>query len=66
MLLQELGAAFLPIYIGDDFTDERAFRALRKGITILVGSRRSTSAHYSLRNPAQVSAFLERLERVVS
>ncbi|MGA7852605.1 MAG: trehalose-phosphatase [Candidatus Acidiferrales bacterium] len=66
VLLQELGAAFLPIYIGDDFTDEPAFRALRKGITILVGSRRSTSAHYSLRNPAQVSAFLERLERVVS
>ncbi len=65
VLLQELGAAFLPIYIGDDLTDEPAFRALRKGITILVGSRRPTSAHFSLRNPAQVSTFLERLERLL-
>jgi trehalose 6-phosphate phosphatase len=65
VLLQELGAAFLPIYIGDDLTDEPAFRALRKGITVLVGSRRPTSAHYSLRNPSQVGLFLERLEHLL-
>lgn len=65
LLLQELGAAFRPIYIGDDLTDEPAFRALRRGITILVGSRRPTSAHFSLRNPAQVGLFLERLERLL-
>lgn len=65
LLLQELGTAFLPIYIGDDLTDEPAFRALRKGITVLVGSRRPTSAHFSLRSPAEVSLFLERLERLL-
>jgi trehalose 6-phosphate phosphatase len=65
VLLREFGAAFLPIYIGDDLTDEPAFRALRKGITVLVGSRRPTSAHFSLRNPAQVGLFLERLEHLL-
>lgn len=65
VLLREFGAAFLPIYIGDDLTDEPAFRALRKGITVLVGSRRPSSAHFSLRNPAQVGIFLERLERLL-
>ena len=65
VLLREFGAAFLPIYIGDDLTDEPAFRALRKGITVLVGSRRPTSAHFSLRNPAQVGLFLKRLERLL-
>lgn len=65
VLLRELGAAFRPIYIGDDLTDEPAFRALRKGITILVGSRRPTSAHFSLLNPTQVGLFLERLERLI-
>jgi trehalose-phosphatase len=65
LLLRELGAVFLPIYIGDDLTDEPAFHALRKGITVLVGSRHPTSAHFSLRNPAQVSVFLERLERLL-
>jgi trehalose 6-phosphate phosphatase len=64
LLLRELGAA-LPIYIGDDLTDEPAFRALRKGITILVGARRPTKAHFSLRNPAQVGLFLERLEHLL-
>jgi trehalose 6-phosphate phosphatase len=65
-LHQELGAKFLPIYIGDDLTDEPAFRALRRGITVLVGSRRPTSAQFSLRNPTEVCAFLECLERELS
>jgi trehalose-phosphatase len=65
-MLREFGATFLPIYVGDDLTDEPAFRALRrKGIAILVGSRRPTSAHFSLRHPAQVAVFLERLERML-
>ena len=64
-MLNELGEGFLPIYVGDDLTDEPAFKALRKGITVLVGSRRPTHAHFCLRNPAQVSVFLKRLERLV-
>jgi len=53
----------LPMYIGDDETDEDAFRALSKrGIAIIVGTeKRQTAAHYSLRNPDEVVQFLHEL-----
>lgn len=53
----------LPIYLGDDKTDEDAFRALRsKGITILVSNApRKSNAKYFLRDVDEVKAFLEKL-----
>ncbi len=53
----------LPIYIGDDLTDEDAFNALAdKGIGILVGDHGSpTSASYRLRNVRQVRQFIQQL-----
>ncbi len=50
----------LPIYIGDDITDEDAFRALaHRGIGILVGDHgRETYAHYRLQNTQQTGEFL--------
>ncbi|MDF2529947.1 MAG: otsB [Gammaproteobacteria bacterium] len=53
----------LPIYIGDDTTDEDAFRALKKtGIGIIVSSRRQpTKAKYCLRDTNEVQKFLELL-----
>lgn len=52
-----------PIYIGDDRTDEDAFRALeRRGIGILVSEKsRATGASYLLRNPSEVERFLRTL-----
>lgn len=51
-----------PIYIGDDMTDEDAFRALRdRGSTILVGSRRKTLAKGRLRDVGRVWKFLASL-----
>lgn len=58
----------LPIYIGDDLTDEDAFDAVRhKGIGIAVrhpetGDRRS-SARFSLADPTAVCIFLGRMDR---
>lgn len=50
------------ICIGDDKTDEDAFRALRnKAITVHVGSNLKTQAHYYLRNTKQVKTFLEMI-----
>ncbi len=71
-LLGELGLEgpdVLPFYLGDDLTDEDAFRALRgRGVGILVGDvgvaaeePRETAAAYQLRDPAEVVAWLERL-----
>src|SRR5205809_101422 len=51
----EAGNVF-PIYIGDDRTDEGAFRVVKqRGIGILVSEEpRFTAARYSLRDPAEV------------
>ena len=57
----------LPIYLGDDVTDEDAFRALRErdeggGVGILVAEEpRETAARYRLRDPDEVRSFLAAL-----
>lgn len=53
----------LPVYLGDDITDEDAFRALRiKGITILVSKApRKSNAEYFLRDVDEVEVFLRKL-----
>jgi alpha,alpha-trehalase len=56
----------LPIYIGDDLTDEDAFDSvLHDGIGIVVrhdeDGDRSTAARLSLSDPAHVREFIERL-----
>ncbi len=55
--------ASLPIYIGNDGTDESAFAALSGGITVRVGPVRPTRARYALRNSTEVAWFLEQLEK---
>ncbi|CAL0319353.1 unnamed protein product [Lupinus luteus] len=54
-----------PIYIGDDRTDEDAFKVLRsrgQGIGILVSRfPKETDASYTLEDPSQVEKFLRRL-----
>ncbi len=56
-------ADVLPIYVGDDRTDEDAFAALAgRGAGILVAeSPRPTAAYYTLRDPDEVHRFLKRL-----
>jgi trehalose 6-phosphate phosphatase len=64
----------VPIYLGDDITDEHAFEALAtaspRGIGIFVGSAddpevggRTTSADYALRSVEEVERFLDTLAR---
>jgi trehalose 6-phosphate phosphatase len=65
-LLEAMGPEpqeMFPIYIGDDLTDEYAFRAVReRGIGIVVSEEpRTTAARYVLKSPAQVERFLRQL-----
>lgn len=68
-LLESLGYAncsdVFPVYIGDDRTDEDAFKVLRQrgqGFGILVSKApKDTNASYSLQEPSEVMAFLRRL-----
>jgi trehalose 6-phosphate phosphatase len=49
-----------PLFVGDDLTDEDAFRAAAElgGGGILVGSERETSAQWRLPDVASVSGWL--------
>ncbi|KAK1366671.1 Trehalose 6-phosphate phosphatase [Heracleum sosnowskyi] len=66
-LLKSLGYSnsdnVLPIYVGDDRTDEDAFKVLRdgnQGFGILVSSApKASNAFYSLRDPSEVLEFLK-------
>ncbi|GAB4274565.1 MAG: hypothetical protein Kow0056_03030 [Coriobacteriia bacterium] len=55
----------VPLYIGDDVTDEDAFRALADcGVGIVVAaSERPTEARYRLKDTDEVREFLHRLAR---
>ena len=61
----ELGPGVLPVYVGDDETDEDAFRAVRdRGLGVVVrgeGDDRPTLARYTLRDTEEARAFVELL-----
>jgi trehalose 6-phosphate phosphatase len=53
----------MPVYVGDDFTDEHGFATanLENGISIRVGQREPSLAQYTLSGPAAVQAWLARV-----
>lgn len=53
----------LPIYIGDDQTDEDAFEALKsQGVTVMVGpSSLVSQAEYTVNSSQEVQEFLQRI-----
>jgi len=58
--------ATLPVVFGDNLSDEPAFSASRRGITVRVGRRRDpTRAHFQLRSPAEVASALARIEEAL-
>jgi trehalose-phosphatase len=52
---------FLPVYVGDDATDEDAFLALTSGITIRVGHSKVSRAKYYISNPGQMVSLIQWL-----
>jgi trehalose 6-phosphate phosphatase len=61
-LLSELPQGTPAICIGDDGTDESAFRALGDQITVRVGKPQGSAAKYYVRDPGEVIRFLSRIE----
>lgn len=66
-LLRQSPPGTLPVFIGDDVSDEDAFRVLRPlGITIHVGTvERTTAAEWSLASPHEVAEFLTRWTELI-
>lgn len=58
----------VPVFVGDDLTDEDAFAALQhNGITVLVGAHdEKTYAEFGLKDVSEVQQFLENLIRHAS
>jgi trehalose-phosphatase len=63
--LSRLSENALPIYVGDDRTDEPAFAVLSRGVTVHVGTSRRTHARYRLADTDEVGRFIERLQAVM-
>lgn len=67
-LLERLGLDgedVLPVYVGDDVTDEDAFRALADrglGVAVRGESDRPTAARFALRDTSEVGRFLALLQ----
>jgi trehalose 6-phosphate phosphatase len=57
----QCGPDALPVFLGDELTDEDAFEALPDGVTIRVGDPRPTAARYRVDSPREVAAFLRHL-----
>jgi trehalose-phosphatase len=62
------GEDVVPIYVGDDATDEDAFRAIRgRGLGVVVQGEvdtRPTAAHYALADTEEARRFLDDLARL--
>jgi trehalose 6-phosphate phosphatase len=52
----------LPLYMGDDQTDEDAFKVLKRGITIFVGLPTHSLAQYYINDPVEVHTFLDLIQ----
>jgi trehalose 6-phosphate phosphatase len=62
-ILEHLNSGeLLPIYLGDDNSDEDAFAVLKDGVTVRVGGPPATCAQYGVPGPADVYRFLVWLE----
>lgn len=63
LLQHEPFAGRLPVYAGDDLTDEHAFDAVNRahGLSIRVGNRHPSAARFSLPDPLATIAWLARV-----
>jgi trehalose-phosphatase len=65
-ILKKLKVKCLPIYIGDDQTDENVFKALhKKGINIRVGKSKKTLADYYLKGYWEISRLLKQIQEII-
>lgn len=60
-ILMESREKILPVYAGDDLTDEAAFRELSYGLTIRIEPGENSAARYYLNRQTEIRTFLKYL-----
>jgi trehalose-phosphatase len=64
-IIENMGDRRFPVYIGDDATDEDAYRTIKnRGLSISIGG--SANADYYIENQGEVKDFLEMLCEVLN
>jgi trehalose 6-phosphate phosphatase len=59
---QNVKKSIIPIYLGDDITDENGFKAVSdKGISVYIGEHGKSNAKYYLNNTDEVLLFLKEI-----
>lgn len=64
-LLEWMNGKFFPVYVGDDTTDENAFRVLKNGLTIHMGKKHKSSAEYFIKT-TEIDRFLSWIVKNLS
>ena len=65
-VLQSQKKNYLPIYVGDDVTDETVFEALKtEGVTVRIGRSKKTEAKYYLKGQWEMLRFLKHIHNLV-
>lgn len=65
-ILRHLEDKCMPLYIGDDQTDETAFKTLnKKGIAIRIGRSKETAAHYYLKGYWEMPRLLQQIQYTI-
>jgi len=59
-------AGALPLYFGNDLSDEPAFAAIREGLAVIVGSSGPTHAHYAIPQQDKLAETLARIEEAIT
>jgi trehalose 6-phosphate phosphatase len=60
--LSTMSQGVVPVYVGDDTTDEDAFAAIgQNGLTVVVGNSRRSAAQYYLKDTGEVLKFLDKM-----
>lgn len=65
-ILRRMNGTCVPLYVGDDVTDETAFKTLKeRGITVRVGPSKNTAARYYLKGQWEVSRLLGTIRDIL-
>ncbi|WP_353683738.1 trehalose-phosphatase [Thermodesulfovibrio sp. 3907-1M] len=66
-LISHFKGEHLPVFVGDDITDETVFSEINdKGLTVKVGYSKKTLAKYFIRNQKEVYRFIKTLKEVLN